>query len=284
MEFRHQGLSLELTILDINRIILHEEVHHDILKELCQCIIKQGVFSQPVMVDKKSFVVLDGMHRVTALKDLNARRVPVCFIDYSNPAIILGAWYRTLKTQQSFDEIIVAINEAGIRSRPIDFEDATNELKERKASAVLIGDKRAFLINPIFRSIEEAYKIINKIEKTLVNRGYQLAFETETDALNKFEAGLVDAVLMTPLIKKNEVIDVAKSGRVFTPKATRHIIPARPINILIPLTLLRDEAISLEEADSWLVNHLKKKRLTFMPPKSFIGGRRYDEETCLFED
>jgi len=275
---------MELAILGIRSVILHEEIRRDILKELCWCIIRQGVFSQPVIVDKNSLVVLDGMHRISALKELDAHRVPVCLIDYSSPSVILGAWFRTIKTQKPLEQILATIGSMGIEHLSARPEEAARRLKQREASAILIDNNISHLLGPEATNIEEAYHVINRIEESLVADGLEITYETESDALNQLESHHVRAVLMTPVIKKNEVVEVAKSGRVFTPKATRHIIPSRPINVKVPLNLLTDDSVSLEEANSWLIDLMKNRRLTFLPQKSLIEGRRYDEETCFFED
>jgi len=50
-------------------------------------------------------------------------------------------------------------------------------------------------------------------------------------------------------IEKHHIIDIAKAGKVFTFKATRHIIPARPLGVDIPLSPLTDQDISFEKAN-----------------------------------
>jgi hypothetical protein len=88
---------------------------------------------------------------------------------------------------------------------------------------------------------------------------------------------------MTPVIEKSEVVGVVKSGRLFSPKATRHMIPARPINIEVPLDLLTDISISVEEADSWLVDYLRNKKVTFTTLKSEFKDKKINE-TCVLKD
>ena len=55
------------------------------------CLVRQieaeGEISRPIIVDKRSFMVLDGHHRLAALKRLGAIRVPAYLVDYQNPGV-----------------------------------------------------------------------------------------------------------------------------------------------------------------------------------------------------
>jgi len=62
------------------------------LENLAAEIRMDEALRHPVIVDKESFVVLDGMHRVAALKILNCQRIPACLVNYKSPSISVGAW------------------------------------------------------------------------------------------------------------------------------------------------------------------------------------------------
>lgn len=51
-------------------LCLHEETIPELLERLTQHIQLDGYVKHPIIVDEKSFVVLDGTHRVVALKKL----------------------------------------------------------------------------------------------------------------------------------------------------------------------------------------------------------------------
>jgi len=48
-----------------------------------------GVVKKAIIVDSKSMVVLDGVHRLTALQMLGAVRVPAWLIDYSDEGVVV---------------------------------------------------------------------------------------------------------------------------------------------------------------------------------------------------
>ncbi|GAH27361.1 unnamed protein product, partial [marine sediment metagenome] len=55
-----------------------------------------------------------------------------------------------------------------------------------------------------------------------------------------------------PRLTKSLVVSTALSGRVFSFKSTRHVIPARPMHLDVPLNLLRKDEESLDEVNNKL--------------------------------
>jgi hypothetical protein len=51
-----------------------------------------GILKRSIAVDENSNVVLDGHHRLRALKELGYTKIPVKFVDYNLPEIIVHAW------------------------------------------------------------------------------------------------------------------------------------------------------------------------------------------------
>jgi hypothetical protein len=88
-------------------------------------------------------------------------------------------------------------------------------------------------------------------------------------------------VLIPPVIKKSEVREVALRGEVFIHKATRHVIPARPLRVNVPLKWLTGE-LDLNSVREELVKYLSTRTVKTLPPGSVLD-RRYDEELYVFE-
>jgi hypothetical protein len=131
--------------------------------------------------------------------------------------------------------------------------------------------------------IVSGFATVTSIESWLRQNGHVISYETERDAAKMLERREVGFVLCPPTIEKHHVLETAQSGRVFPPKATRHIVPARPFGVDVPLELLRDTVISVEEANRRLSKMLEAKSLRRVPPGYRWGSRRYDEAVYLFE-
>lgn len=76
---------------------------------------------------------------------------------------------------------------------------------------------------------------------------------------------------MPPKIEKRHIIDIEKVGKVFTFEATRHIVPARPLDVDVLLDLLKDRDISIEEANRKFSTLLKEGPETDLSGASLVG-------------
>ena len=281
----HEKLSLHLKIVDINSLFLHEETIPEMLENLAAEIRMDEALRHPVIVDKESFVVLDGMHRVAALKILNCQRIPACLVNYKSPSISVGAWYRTITATNNYsiDKMLEKMPSLGFDIERVDLEP-DDKIGKNDIVAAIKTRENTYLICHSFGNLKEAYDYIKLIENRLKRLNFKVNYETEADSFKKLKEGIVDAVLLTPKLSKDEIVKTALSGEVFAHKATRHIIPARPLYVNVPLGLLTSENLSLEQVNEEFRKMLMKKKLKMIPAGSFIENRRYEEDVYLFED
>ncbi len=281
---REGGMRLDLALAEIDRLHLHEETIPELLEDLTRAIEEDGILEDPVIVDRETFVVLDGMHRVKALRRLGCRFIPVCFVDYHSPEIRVDRWCRTVMDDTRMDELRECIESAGLEIE--EFSDSplvepplvkgvVGVLETRRGRYLLTSDGKM--------SVLSSFRAVGRVEGELRSRGFKIGYETERDAEEKLRSGEVDAVILPPKIGKEDVVETAVRGEVFIHKATRHIIPARPMQVNVPLALLRGSGLTLEEANKRLSETLRLRSLKRMPPGSLWKGRRYEEEIYLFE-
>ncbi len=89
-------------MVEISRLREHEQVSKEYLNNLKNEIISDQLLKQPIVVDENTFVILDGHHRLNALKELNLAKIPVIFVDYSLPEIKVRSRRRSkLVTKQT---------------------------------------------------------------------------------------------------------------------------------------------------------------------------------------
>jgi hypothetical protein len=79
------------------------------------------------------------------------------------------------------------------------------------------------------------------------------------------------------------VVDAASQGKVFAPKATRHLVAARPINVNVPVRWFREDA-PLKEMNERFADFLRSKQVRRFGPGQVINGRYYGEEIFVFYD
>jgi len=62
----------------------HEKIYPSRLKELSKKILDEGFLRKPIVVDRKTRVILDGHHRYRILQWLGVETIPVMLVEYSS--------------------------------------------------------------------------------------------------------------------------------------------------------------------------------------------------------
>ena len=272
------GLKLSIALVETEKLILHEETIPESLEKLRNNIKADKILQSPVIVDTNSLIILDGMHRVTALKSLGCRYTPVCLVDYTNQEIKLDRWCRTFRGSITIDDMISKIKDLGVSIIPCE----NGVLDESKT--LIIANNISYQLKAPLDGIEYEFGVVSEIESWAISSGIRVKHETYQDAISHLSQGKFSIILCPPKVSKNQVIEVTQKGKVFTHKATRHMIPARPMGLNIPLSILQDPNITIEEANELLSQHLHSKNLKRIPPGEILYNRRYEEEVFIFVD
>lgn len=81
-----------VVLVPIDSLRSHEEVIEKHVNELIKAIASAKKLYYPVLVDEETMIVLDGHHRVEALKRLGAKFIPAILVDYRSNDVIVGSW------------------------------------------------------------------------------------------------------------------------------------------------------------------------------------------------
>jgi hypothetical protein len=258
-------------------LFIHEETIPDRVAELKDSLLRDGVVKDPLVVDAGSCVVLDGMHRVAALKELRCFCVPVCAVDYLNPSIKVGVWYRMLSGRSNPSQFEDALSSSGLKVQRFSF-DATSVMENPHLATIFASGESLRLKGDGW----QVYEVLKTAERCARQLGLTVTFETEHDALEMLANKKIDAIITLPKIDKESVREAGLTGQLLPHKVTRHVIPARPLGVNVPLRTLTDANISLEEANRQFIASLQAREITRRPSGSVIGDRRYEEETFIF--
>lgn len=277
----HPKVTLEITLEEVEKLHVHEETIPEVLDKLTEKIKVDRIFIHPIIADEKTLVVLDGMHRVAAAKSIGYNLVPVCLVDYTNPNIVVGSWYRLIDEVTELEKIREAIIDLDLTVADDSFEEAHRKVEERKAVAAVFSQSECLTFYGNSKNINQIYDDIKKIELKLRSSGYPVSYCTEKDAVENVGSSNVSAALITPTVSKNEIINMALAGRVFMQKTTRHIIPARPMFINVPNKWLYRAATELSNKRKRLAKLLSSRKLERLPSGQ-VMDRRYEEELYIF--
>lgn len=204
-------MKIELKSVRISRLIPHETVIEDRVRELMKSIEEKGL-EEPIIVDSRTYMIIDGHHRVEAFKRLQKTRIPALLVDYLDDEIELKRWFYVYSK----------------RNEPIDIYYQNSMEIPTKIIRRLIHYLRPGNVETVIKTIRS----LTKIYHDNINEMYWLLHEATRDVkeLTKVPEDEYDGslpVIYTPVLFKQVVLYYAKIGKPFPPKTTRHIVPYR---------------------------------------------------------
>lgn len=82
----------KLMIVEIAQLKEHEAIIEEHLEEIKAWLLKEGVQIDPIIVATDYMIILDGHHRVRALKELGYSKVLAYLVDYHDEEIEVRSW------------------------------------------------------------------------------------------------------------------------------------------------------------------------------------------------
>jgi len=272
-----------LKIVPLESIIIHE--HHDKRRseKLAIKIRDDGVLKDPPIVAKlegeAKYVHLDGANRIDTLRLLGCRDILVQIVDYyDEESVRLDSWcHLTQMDKGLFLSQLRGIE--GLEIERIDCEAARELLGEKRAlCCIFFNDKEAYAIKGgdglksrvlLLNRVVDIYK--ENITRDIVERG-ELADQID-GLFRKHSHEGCNVLVVFPRFTPKEVVELAASGVKIPAGITRHIITNRALRVNFPLMILSSKAISLEEKNALLEDHLRGK-----------SPRLYKESTIMYDE
>lgn len=81
-----------IVLVPEEHLLAHEQTVEPRVAELVKLLQREKLVRLAIVADAASKVVLDGHHRLEALRRLKCRRIPVLLVDYHRPDIRVGTW------------------------------------------------------------------------------------------------------------------------------------------------------------------------------------------------
>ena len=220
-----------VALIEIDKLHDHEQIKPQHLDELCEEIKKDGEIKYPLIVDKYSYVVLDGHHRYYALKRLGCKYAPAQVVDYYDPHIKVERWHPLVKTRREAKAVLKLLGKEGYKIEEVVSEDVLNvvlALGQACVGFVLENhDEEFFMASKEGCNYEGAMEIV---KKALEAEGRQKEIEhvgEESEALRRLKTKEARMAIITPPMTKARVVATAETGKPMPPKSTRHIMPEK---------------------------------------------------------
>jgi hypothetical protein len=268
---------VEIDLRPIGSVLPHEETINELSSRLAEQIRADGFQRDPIIVDRENHVVLDGMHRLRALRDLGARHIVCHLVDYSSPEIRLERWARLLKGVKG--ENLQKILKSSRIDRRVSLKEAIELVDGRSTPVAVLTSGSCFVASSSFRSLAESFERLRRLDEASRAMGLKEDF-IEEELIETAIPNPGSVVVLTPRVKKNEVIEAAKRGRLFPHKSTMHVIGLRTVGVNYPLSELRQEEPSRELRTS----KLDGARGSILDPPVTYFGRRYWEKLLVVRE
>ncbi len=282
------GFKLRLRIAQIEDLFLHEEIVPTAFDRLVNSFRNDRALQHPIIVDDRSNVILDGMHRTGAFQKLNYKYIVVCGVDYHNPLIEIKNWYRVFYGVPWDESILERVEQLPYCT----IEELSSEQFQKAMmtghaiTGIILPDKNSLytvMVNDPPADAKWVYNKLVDIENLISGTNkYQCEYKSESAAQEAVETGGASFALATRRVLKNEVVHVATHGGVFPPKTTRHVIPVRPLFINVPLSLLSVDGPGkdADEKTQLLDAFLRQRRLVKVRGHTTLD--RFYEEDYLY--
>jgi L-serine kinase (ADP) len=268
-------IPILLALKRIDDLRPHEETVKEDLEGIVNALQQEPVLRHPIIADSTSGAVLDGTHRLAALKRLGCRTIPVALTDYQNPLIEVDRWFRTIKLQNP-SELLKGVKR--LSPVPLSDSEADKTLLDRSSYATLCDTRECLAFRSNDPAPLELCRHAFALEQIARDHHAKIAYTDKRDADNLSPSTIT---MSTIRLEKQEVVESCLKHQLFPPKSTRHLIPSRPLGLNIPLRWLK--ATDFPEAEREFEQYIAKMTVKRLPEGSVIGSRRYMEEVFLFE-
>lgn len=78
-------------MLPLEELKEHETINHTRLSELMDEIVSTGMLDKPIVVDINTKTIIDGHHRYNVFRNLGFGEIPVIYVDYLHPSIVVNS-------------------------------------------------------------------------------------------------------------------------------------------------------------------------------------------------
>lgn len=93
-------------MLEIRKLHGHELLRPSLLESLFEEIKRDTYLKKPILVADEYFVVLDGHHRLEALRLLGCRLIPAYVVNYFSPVVSVTTWPGAIVSEVTKEEVI----------------------------------------------------------------------------------------------------------------------------------------------------------------------------------
>ncbi|NOX61027.1 MAG: ParB N-terminal domain-containing protein [Chloroflexi bacterium] len=258
----HDSRTLpDLRVLATRDLLPHENADPRRVERLSKRILENGVLKNPPIVApieaEGPFVVLDGANRVAAFKHVGIPHIVAQVVRYDDPEVILDTWYHVVsgmalaEFEQALEELV------GLRLVGCSLSEARETLQRGDAIAYIVCEAGVLKALPRERDAD-TMQLLNDIVGAYKGRADIFRASNDIWEIQKPYYPEITALIVFPQLRPADIIAAALGRHKIPSGITRHIIPARALNINFPIGVLMS-AWSAERKREWLHEWLMER-------------------------
>jgi len=261
----------------VGDVLLHEDADLARVERLAVRLREDGVLRNPPVataLPDGGFVVLDGANRSSALAALGAFVIPVQVVSYAD--VRLDVWTHFLLDGGA---VLSRVQALGIPLRAAGRGADVVPERTSRTCYIAAGDD-VYEIDVAGRPASMLSGIVGAYKGTV--RIYRVPGFGPGQGLREQSERLAQAygaggtLIVFPMLTKDDILAIARSGEKLPTGVTRHVIAGRALRVDVPLEVLTSEG-PVATKDAWLAEYVQGKLLD-------NRVRYYPEATFLFDE
>lgn len=268
--------NIRLSIVPIDDIRPHERTIPSLIKSITRDMRRTGYQRDPILIDERSDLALDGMHRLKSLKLLGAKYAVCSLFNAEDDSIKVERWLRSfVAPDRTFMNLVVKKFDMIVCP---DLRSAIREVESGKSKIALVSRENSYVGG---RELEilSVYRKISEVDKICEGKRLDLHFITESEKFRLFSSESVELLYPTRL-SKQQIAKFAACRELLPYKTTRYIVPTRPMGLYFPLSSLKEDSIS--RCNRALDRIVRLSKVTLGRKNVWYEGRRYSERLAIF--
>lgn len=186
-------------LIEIGRLKHHEQVRPERTRWMMRSLKGHEYFGPPIIVEKNSYVILEGHHRVNSLKRMGYRKVPAILVSYKKIAV------------RSWCPVVPKRFLGKFRPVPsgLGLKKAVSLVWRGKLEGIVYCDRKVYVCD------------MKRLEMRALARKFAEHYVADDNV--RHVKG--KAIVIPAPISKKLIVAEALSGKRFPPKSTRHVLP-----------------------------------------------------------
>lgn len=277
---RDSSFLPDLQVFATEKLLPHEEFDPRRIEKLAQRLRNDGILKHPPVVaqipNQEHYVILDGANRVMAFRHLGIPHIVAQLVEYKQPGLILDTWYHVVAgmSLEDFNQELKRVT--GMNLVPCTISEARQALSIKEAAAYIVCEEGVRKVCNSKEICEPDIGLLNRL--VWIYKGHANIFRASNDIwdIQKPYYPDITALVIFPRLVPEDIINAACSSEKLPTGISRHVIPARALNINIPISAMENDC-SKEKKDDWLHGWLMER----MAANSI---RYYAESTFSFNE